>query len=485
MVDAVARPLAGLRCGFLRGGLRLRYRHQGRGRVFPTLAAKVRASAVGSLFVLLGQCNSASARQFELLYSFCSLSNCADGSRPAAGLVADQRGVLYGTTNTGGASNNGAAFKLTPPTNAGGQWTETLLYSFCSLAQCGDGYNPAFRLLRDRRGVLFGTVPYGGSHNGGAAFKLTPPTMASGPWIESVLYSFCALPNCADGLDPQSDLIADSHGSLYGATQFGPGSAHGGTIFKLTPPAIAGGPWTETVLYTFCSLSNCADGDGPRAGLLLDHQGALYGTAQYGGIHGGGGVFKLIPPSMTGGLWAQSVLYQFCSVTNCTDGAVPQANLIMDAHGAIYGTTVNGGVFPVNVAGGSPSQGTVFKLTPPTRNGSVWTLTVLYRFCSQPYCADGSLPTSGLVMDQHGALFGTTQSGGSDGRSGTIFKLTSPVRAGDLWTETVLHSFCSLPDCADGFQPNGDLVMHEGALYGTTDAGGSNGGGTVFKLTLR
>jgi hypothetical protein len=384
----------------------------------------IRSLAAGVLAVALGNVspgNGAFAQQFAVLYTFCLQPNCADGSRPAAGLTMDRHGDLYGTTNTGGGSNNGTAFKLTRPAAEGNPWTETVLYSFCSLARCIDGYNPAFRLLMNK-GAFFGATPYGGTNRGG-------------------------------------------------------------TVFKLTPPATPGNPWTETVLYSFCSLSNCADGDGPRAGLLMDHQGALYGTAQFGSLQGGGLVFKLTPPSMTGGLWAETVLYSFCSVVNCSDGAYPQANLIMDSHGALYGTTVNGGIFGTTVTGGSPGQGTVFKLTPPSANGNLWTETVLYRFCAQSYCADGAIPVSGLIMDRHGALYGTTQSGGSDGRSGTVFKLTPPAVTDSLWTETVLHSFCSLANCSDGSQPNADLIMHNDALYGTTNTGPNNGGGTVFKLT--
>jgi hypothetical protein len=177
------------------------------------------------------------------------------------------------------------------------------------------------------------------------------------------------------------------------------------------------------------------------------------------------------------------VILLICSVTNCTDGALPQANLIMDSHGALYGTTVNGGLYSTTVIGGSPGQGTAFKLSPPAANGDLWTETVLHSFCSLPYCADGAIPASGLIMDEHGALYGTTQSGGSDGRSGTVFKLTPPAATGGLWAETVLYSFCSLSNCADGFQPNADLIMdNHGALYGTSNSGGSNGGGTAFKL---
>lgn len=427
------------------------------------------------------------ARQFDVLYSFCSEQNCADGSRPAAGLVMDENGALYGTTNIGGGSlpvdfKNGTIFKLIPPPTKQGKWTEVVLYRFCSLPQCIDGSAPSSRLLL-HKGTLFGTVG-GGTNRGGAAFKLTPSSVVGGPWTYTLLYSFCSLPNCADGSGPQGDLIIDHHGALYGVTQLGPGTDRGGTVFRLAPPAATDNNlWAQTVLHTFCSQSNCVDGDGPRAGLLMDHQGVLDGTTQSGGIQEGGVVFKLMPPSLTGGLWAENALYSFCSVTNCTDGAYPVARLIRGAHGAIFGATLNGGVSLVTVTGGSPSQGTVFKLTPPPANGNIWAEAVLHRFCSQPYCGDGSVPFTSLIM-KHKALYGTTQSGGSDGRSGAIFKLTPPDKIENPWNETVLHSFCSLPNCADGSQPNTDMVMRDGALYGTTNSGGINNAGTVFKLDL-
>ena len=184
-------------------------------------------------------------------------------------------------------------------------WTETVLYSFCSLSNCADGYNPAFRLLIDHHGTLYGTTPYGGAYRGGTVFKLTPPTGNSrlGRWTETVLYSFCAQSNCTDGVDPQGDLIMDQHGALFGATEYGPISSNlGGTVFKLTPPARSGGLWTETILYTFCSLPNCVDGAQPRAGLLMDQRGTLYGTTQAGDTQRpqGGTVFKLTPPSVKG-----------------------------------------------------------------------------------------------------------------------------------------------------------------------------------------
>ena len=193
-------------------------------------------------------------------------------------------------------------------------------------------------------------------------------------------------------------------------------------------------------------------------------------------------MFKLTPPLTKIGSWTETVLYDFCSVQGCADGEYPEANLIMDTDGSLVGTTVNGGNVSSVTTGGSPSQGTVFKLAPPAGAATQWTETVLYKFCSQPYCADGSIPASGLTMGRHGVLYGTTQSGGADGGSGTVFKMEPPVKNGGSWTETVVHSFCSLPNCADGSQPNADLIMREDALYGTTGTGPNNAGGTVFKL---
>jgi len=164
----------------------------------------VRTLAAGLLAAALAPGDHASAQQFTVLYSFCSQQNCADGSRPVAGLTIDIHGALYGTTNQGGATNNGAAFKLAPPATPNGQWPESVLYSFCSAAQCIDGAEPGFaRLLFDKHGGLFGTAPGGGGHNDGAVFKLTPPSAPSGIWTETVLYSFCSLTNCTDGADPE------------------------------------------------------------------------------------------------------------------------------------------------------------------------------------------------------------------------------------------------------------------------------------------
>ena len=242
----------------------------------------------------------------------------------------------------------------------------------------------------------------------------------------TVLWSFCSLLNCSDGASPVADLVADDHGALYGTTVYG-GKSGDGTVFKLTPPSKGQTVWEETVLYSFCSLSNCSDGDGPLAGLIADREGAFYGTTSGGG-NGVGIVFKLTPPAKGQTVWKETVLYSFCALSSCVDGNGPLAGLIADREGALYGTTVGGGINP-----GSNGGGTVFKLTPPSSEGqTAWKETVLYSFTGG---SDGAAPQAGLIADKHGALYTTTVAGGS-GSFGTVLKLTlCPEPSGRGWRE--------------------------------------------------
>jgi uncharacterized repeat protein (TIGR03803 family) len=341
---------------------------------------------------------------FKTLYKF---KGGKDGNAPLAGLIFDQAGNLYGTTVYGGHANSGGAvFQLTPDQN--GRWTESVLYSFCSLTNCADGGAPQAGLIFDQAGNLFGTTIAGGLYGNGAVFQLTPNQ--NGGWTESALYSFCSLANCADGADPQAGLTFDQAGNLYGTTGYG--GAHGvygvgGTVFKLTPNQ--NGRWTEHVLYSFCSRPGCVDGVQPFAGLIFDQAGNLYGTTEYGGAaysnNASGTVFKLIR-NQNGG-WTESVLYSFCSRLNCTDGSYPQAGLIFDQAGNLCGTN----------AGGGHGYGTVFQLT-PNQNGG-WTEHVLHAFMDQP----GALSAAGLILDQAGNLYGTTSGDGST-TFGSVFEIT-------------------------------------------------------------
>ncbi|MGO9087734.1 MAG: choice-of-anchor tandem repeat GloVer-containing protein [Terriglobales bacterium] len=431
----------------------------------------------------------------EVLYNFCSESKCADGEQSSAGLIRDAAGNLYGTTPDGGANGAGTVFRLAPSTQAGGAWTETVLHSFCSASNCTDGSNPAGALIQDAAGNLYGTTESGGANTtshggqgGGAVFKLAPPAQPGGTWTETVLYSFCSESSCTDGQFPRSGLTQDSAGNLYGTTQqggaytSGDGGFGAGTVFEISPPAQQGGAWTETVLHSFCSAGNypsCSDGYLPIAGLMQDAAGNLYGTTYWGGT-GWGIVFEVSPPAQQGGAWTETVLHTFCSVElNCTDGQEPQAGLVQDAAGNLYGTTTDGGA---NTSAKQPyGGGTVFKLAPPAQQGGAWTETLLYSFCSASNCADGVTPKSGLIQDAAGNLYGATPSGGAN-NLGTAFRLNSTGQ------ETVLYSFCSVggTSCTDGEVPSAGLVQDAaGNLYGITQLGGADYyGGTVFELAV-
>jgi len=301
-------------------------------------------------------------------------------------------------------------------------------------------------------------------------YKLAPNS--HGSWTESVLYRFCSLKNCADG-DAPTTLIFDAAGNLYGTTQLGGGFGDG-TVFKLTPNS--DGSWTESVLYSF---TGGADGRQPLyGGVIFDATGNLYGTASGGGDlacnapSGCGVVFKLTLNSH--GSWTESVLYSF---TGGADGQSPSdVGVIFDATGNLYGTASGGGDLACNAPSGC---GVVFKLT-PNSHGS-WTESVLYSFTGG---ADGAYPASGLVFDSAGSLYGTTPSGGnlSDciNGCGVVFKLT-PNSDGS-WTESVLHSFANHPAA----NPYTGLVFDAtGNLYGTTLYGGPVNGGVVFKMAAK
>jgi uncharacterized repeat protein (TIGR03803 family) len=445
---------------------------------------------------------------YEVLYSFCSEggSNCTDGANPAAGLIEDPKGNLYGTTEFGGTGvedqPGGTVFELSP--NGSGGWNETVLYSFCSEGglNCTDGAAPTLAgLIEDAQGNLYGTTEGGGANGRGTVFELS--NSGTGGWTHKLLYSFCSEggSNCTDGAGPNAGLIEDAQGNFYGTTVEGGAigiSVLGGVVFELSPNGSGG--WTYTVLYSFCSEggSNCTDGEEP--GGLIEDEGNLYGTTLLGGANricpdGCGVVFELLP---NGTGWKETVLYSFCSVggLNCTDGAGPLGRLIGDT-GNLYGTTSGGGV--------NNFSGTVFELAPPSETGDPWIETVLYSFCAVggSSCTDGAEPIAGLIEDTQGNLYGTTDAGGNSnsnceadvGGCGTVFTLAPPAKSGGAWTETVLYSFCSATNCTDGDGPLAGLIEDaSGNLFGTADEGGSQGGslscpfsslsgcGTVFRL---
>jgi uncharacterized repeat protein (TIGR03803 family) len=323
---------------------------------------------------------------------------------------------------------------------------EKILYSFQSGT---DGAYPSAGLIFDGSGNLYGVTSYGGAYSSGTVFELTPK---GGGWTETILHSFG---NGEDGSTPDTPLILDGSGNLYGMTQKG-GTDTYGTVFELTPKA--GGGWTEKVLHNFDGTT----GGSPQAGLIFDGSGNLYGTTPIGGVYSYGTVFELTPKA--GGGWTQKVLHNF----NSKDGANPYAGVIFDGDGNLYGTTS---------AGGSDTVGTVFELTPKT--GGSWTEKVLHSFKLGPN-NHGAVPYGGLIFDASGNLYGTTAEGSTDGY-GTVFELSPKTGGG--WTAKVLHSFTG----PNGNLPEATLAFLDGNLYGTTFTGGdlgacTGGCGVVFEL---
>jgi uncharacterized repeat protein (TIGR03803 family) len=363
-------------------------------------------------------------------------------------------GKLYGTTSAGGAHSEGTVFELSPSTE-GDNWTELVLYSFGS--QSGDGANPYYgNLITDKEGNLYGTTSAGGAHSEGTVFELSPPAIKGGVWTETILYSLGS--QSGDGSSPYGGLIMDKEGNLYATT--GAGGAHSqGTVFELSPPATKGDPWVESILYNFGGQSD--DGNDPLSTLIMDDKGNLYGTTYVGGSYSDGTAFNLSPPATKGGAWIETILHSFGTFAE-EDGLNPVGGLVMKA-GKLYGTTIFG----------SGGGGTAFELSPPAKKTDPWTETILSSSLESPYPA--------LIIDTKGNLYGTTLDGGAN-MLGAAFELSPPATKGGAWTETILYSFGS--QTGDASSSYGGLIMDkDGNLYGMTFYGGAHNDGAVFEVT--
>ena len=304
-----------------------------------------------------------------ILYNFPTGLNPQQGATPSS-LVFDASGNLYGETAYGGPHHTGAVFELSP--TASGSWIQKDLYVFTG---ADDGGRPAGGLIVDQDGNLYGTTRAGGSqgcnHGCGTVFELVPS--ASGTWTEKVLYRFAG---GVDGAAPAASLVFDSLGNLYGTTEFGGAKKQGclqsgcGTVFKLAPSL--SGSWTETQLHLF--TNSHGDGFGPLGGVIFDDTGNLYGTA-FNGAPGGscsftgcGVVFELSPAGET---WNETVLLTF----NGDDGSGPMGNLVFDQAGSLYGTTEGfyggtwGSIFELSPRAGNKWHETVLHVFPVTFPG--------------------------------------------------------------------------------------------------------------------
>lgn len=378
----------------------------------------------------------------------------SNGLYTAPGAVPNPTTVTVTATSEADPSASGSA-----TVTISSQYSYSVLYSFTGRAD--GGYPVEAGVILDASGNLYSTTIYGGitdCTNGsgcGTVFMVDPTGN------ETVLYSFT---NGPDGAHPEGGVVQDAAGNLYGTTnQGGTGGCTGvgcGVVFKVDPTG------KETTLFSFpaANESNLGDypsGATPEAGLVLDAVGNLYGTTLGGAsaLGDGQGLGAVFEVDTTGN---ETVLHSF---TGAPDGARPEAGLVRDAAGNLYGTTFYGGIGDCD--SGSVGCGTVF-MVDPTGNE-----TVLYSFTGAP---DGAYPLASLVQDAAGNLYGTTVSGGSSG-NGTVFKIDATGQ------ETVLHSFSPSNLQVDGAEPRAGLILDiAGNLYGTTSLGGAYGFGTVFMV---
>jgi uncharacterized repeat protein (TIGR03803 family) len=421
----------------------------------------------------------AAASSEVVIYSFPRTARpIVTGCNPQGTLVADSAGNLYGTTPKCGAFESGIVFELVRPVPPSTEWTETVLYSFTGGS---DGQYPYAGLTFDAAGNLYGTTNEGGTSGLGTVFELTPPTAGGGQWTESVLYSFLGGP--ADGASPKSDGVAFDHsGNLYGVTTAGgiPYTYTGsggyfcalnyptnacGVVYKLAPPATPGAPWTETVLHYF----NGPQGWYPIGSPIFDARGNLYGEAANGGRHNIGNVYRLTPPAAGESAWGFKTLYLFGTAT--TDSGNPGGSLTLHGDGVLYGTTCCN----------------VFQLVPPAVTGGAWIENILHNFAGGN---DGIFPGAvNLVFDKAGNLYGTTQAGGGNGGCnvygeafcGTAFELSPPAAGSSNWSETILHDFSAT--AKDGSAPLAGVISGKnGEFYGVTSKGGAGGEGAVYAI---
>jgi uncharacterized repeat protein (TIGR03803 family) len=435
----------------------------------------------------------------SVLYDF---SGAADGGFPQAGLAMDAKGALYGTTTAGGSAGLGTVFKLTPPAAGSTHWTFAVLHAFMGGA---DGSSPYAGVSLAATGQVYGVTYQGGPANAGTVFELLPPTGTATKWNERILYSFTG---GADGSNPAARLAFGKAGVLYGTTVAGgvsgaSGTAAGnGVVFSLIPPAKGSTSWTQQVLYRFLgSDSATGDGEAPYSGVIIDRQGALFGTTSIGGVpgisatcsyrNGCGTAYKLTPPGAGASAWTETVLWRFSAISG--DGSDPFGELVVGPGGVLYGLTANGGSFPPYY--GNLNLGTAYQLTPPAAGSTAWTESVIRNF---GFFGDFAYPVGNLIIDSSGALYGAALDAGSltpvgASGGGGVFKLAPPVSGSVTWTETHLHNFTDgFGDfCLTGCYPESGLVADStGALYGTTLEGGTFpessdnvSPGVVFKIT--
>jgi uncharacterized repeat protein (TIGR03803 family) len=341
---------------------------------------------------------------------------------------------------------------VAPPSRVRATVTEKVLYAFTG---GNDGGGPNGAIVFDGSGNIFGTTHFGGittcgGNVGGGCGVVFELSQQTGGWKELALYAFG---DQSDGGFPNAGVILDDNGNVFGTASTG-GSFQCnigcGVVYELLKSA----NWSESVLHTFTG----SDGEFPNAVLLQGKNGALYSTTWYGGNTGNGTVFALTPSSSS---WTESVLYNF---QGTSDGSAPAAGVIADRAGNLYGTTYK-------FAGAN--DGVAYELR--QRSRGAWKDRILYGFTGQ---GGGEDPYAGLLMTSKRKLYGTTIEGGNYG-GGAAFELV--LNSHHHWAEHDLHVFGG---SGDGSTPYGGLIADRtGDLFGTTLFGGAHNAGTVYELS--
>jgi len=389
--------------------------------------------------IVLAPCfvTSSQAQTFTSLRSFQG----TNGANPWAALIQGANGNYYGITSSGGIGYNpsssdygaGIVFEMSPNGKI------TVIYSFCSqmnsLGICLDGASPT-SLVLGGNGNFYGTTYSGGVNDYGTVFELTTAGKLT------TIYNFCAAANCMDGEEPYG-LIQGTNGNYFGVTYRG-GAHGGGVVFEVSSAG------KLTLVHTFAG----SDGANPFAPLLQASNGNFYGIAFSGGTGKGsacsgcGTLFEITPTGQF------TTLYDFCTLSNCLDGSLPQGSLIQATDGNLYGTTAEGG---------TNDSGTIFKMNPAGQ------FNTLYNFCSvrnsKFQCVDGYMPLAALVQGNDGNFYGTTALGGERGY-GNIFQFTPQG------TLTSLYNYCLKGSCPDGMEPGFLMQATNGMFYGNTQIGG-------------
>lgn len=448
-------------------------------RVQPLLYPALRRLALVALTATalsLSLTTAASAQTETVMYSFTGAS---DGSVPNANMIADSAGNYYGTAFWGGSYNStygcqyygcGTVFELSP--NGLGGWTYNVIYTFTGGA---DGGDPAGALVFDGSGNLYGTTYQGGVPSSdcqslpvgcGVVFELSPS--GSGPWTQKTLYSFLG---GNDGEFSEAALVFDGAGNLYGTTPLGGAkkecNIYGcGELFKLAPNGSGG--WTYSIIHSF---SNGKDGGRPESAPTLDSAGDIFVTTTQGGGatacgEGGCGTIVEFIPNGSGG-YTGKLLHAF---QGGREGQTPEAGLVLDASGNLYGAALEGG-YEQGSCKTVTGCGLIYQLSPVTGG---YKATIIYTFLGR---ADGYAPVSTLTLDSSGNLYGTSYGGpagvGDCGfPCGAIYKLTHGT--GGSWTQSVVYAFTG--GAGGDIMQAGVTLNAAGDIFGTTVGGGVENG---------